>query len=268
VGIKIIFYYISLLAGGGLLLSSLYGLNRDIRVTDFNDQYLIFPNDQPTDFSHTQFELIRRQNEEDIEYAMRVTNVISKGLSHIDWLVYPEEKFNQIIPIWENYFLYFMGKFSGIPEYERYHYANYHRSLERGIGICGDASMVMSEVLNVEGVSNKIITFPDHVVVAASFENGKQYIFDADFGITIPYSLNEFPSRSTEIAKLYSDAGYPRRDFLFFQKIYKQNHRQWDGVKHFITNKYYFEKIAYWLKWPLPIGLMLFAIFRLKIKKR
>ena len=162
-----------------------------------------------------------------------------------------------------------MGKYSGIPEFERYHYANHHRSLERGIGICGDASMVMSQLLDEQGISNKILTFPGHVVVAASFENGKQYIFDADYGVVIPYSLDEFASNSTEIAKLYSDAGYPLRDFLLFQKIYKRNPSVFNGVQHFITNKYYFEMITYWLKWPLPISMMLFAIFKLyKTKSR
>ena len=267
--IKVVFYYITLLTGLFLLMVNLYGLNRDIRVDDFDNQYLLFPNDQPVDFKLTSLELLRRQNENDIEFASRITMVIERGMAHIKWIVYPEEQFNQLIPIWENYFLYFMGKYSGIPEFERYHYANHHRSLERGIGICGDASMVMSQLLDEQGISNKILTFPGHVVVAASFKNGKQYIFDADYGVVIPYSLDEFASNSSKIAKLYSDAGYPRRDFLLFQKIYKENYNEWDGVEHFITNKYYFEMVAYWLKWPLPICMMLLAIFMLnKTRKR
>jgi hypothetical protein len=266
---KMSFHYLTLLAGFILLVVNLYGLNREIRVDDFHNEFLLFPNDQPTDFNTTSIELLRRGNENDNEFASRVTNVIARGMAHIKWIVYPEEKFNQLVPLWENYFLYFMGKYSGIPEYERYHFANYHRSLERGIGICGDASMVISQVLNEHNISNKIITFPGHVVVAASFQNGEQYIFDADYGITIPYSLQDFPANSTKIAKLYLDAGYHYGDFLLFQKIYKQKYEEWDGVKHFITNKYYFEKIAYWLKWPLPLFMILFATFMLyKIRTR
>jgi hypothetical protein len=156
-----------------------------------------------------------------------------------------------------------MGKFSGIPEYKRYHFANYRRSLERGIGICGDASMIMSQLLNQQNIANKILTFPGHVVVAASFDNGQQYILDADYGVIIPYSLNEFATSSTDIAKLYSEAGYPRRDFLLFQKIYSQDYNVWDGVEHFITKKYYFEKISYWLKWPVPILMILLGLYAL-----
>ncbi len=259
--IKVAIQYFVLVAGCLLLTINIYGLNKNIRVSDFQDEYLIFPNDQPTDFNDTMGALIRLNDESDIEYATKITHVVARGLAHVDWLVYPEEKFNQLIPIWENYFLYFMGKFSGIPEYERYHFANYRRSLERGIGICGDASMIMSQLLNKQNINNKILTFPGHVVVAATFENGKQYIFDADFGVIIPYRPAEFSTNSTEIAKLYSDAGYPSWHFLLFQKIYKQNFNEWDDVEHFITNKYYFEKIAYWLKWSAPMLMILLAAF-------
>ncbi|MFT5814358.1 MAG: hypothetical protein ACI9VT_002119 [Psychroserpens sp.] len=127
--------------------------------------------------------------------------------------------------------------------------------------------MIMSQLLNEQNISNKILTFPWHVAVAASFENGKQYILDADFGVIIPYALNEFASSSIDIAKLYSDAGYPRKDFLLFQRIYRENYKQWDGVKHFITKKYYFEIVAYWLKWPLPIFMILVSLFMLRKAK-
>jgi hypothetical protein len=261
VQIKVAIRYILLVTGCLMLVINLYGLSRDIRVSEFHDDDLIFTNDQPTEFNSTIIDLIRHSDESDIEYATRITHVVAKGLAHLDWLVFPSEKFNQLIPIWENYFLYFMGKFSGIAEYQRYHFANYRRSLERGIGICGDASMIMSQLLDEQNISNKILTFPGHVVVAATFENGKQYILDADFGVVIPFPVNEFATSSREIAKLYSEAGYHMGHFLLFQKIYKENYSQFNGVEHFITKKYYFEKFSYWLKWPLPIFMILMGVF-------
>jgi hypothetical protein len=266
---KIIFYFITLLAGCFLLMINLYGLNRNIRVDDFSDEYLRFTQDQPANFDATMLELIRHTDESDIHYASRVTHVVARGISHVEWLDFPAQQFNQLIPIWENYFLYFMGVFSGIPEYERYHYANYHRSLERGIGLCGDASMVISQLLNQQKINNKILTFPGHVVVLASFDKGEQYILDADFGVVVPYSSNEIAAKSTEIAKLYLDAGYPMSDFEFFKSMYQQDFKVWNGVQHFITKKYYFEILVYWLKWPFPLFMVLFATFMLyKIRTR
>ena len=60
VRVKIVFYFMTLLVGCFLLMMNLYGLSRDIRTEDFRDEYLIFPNDQPTDFNHTMVNLIRR----------------------------------------------------------------------------------------------------------------------------------------------------------------------------------------------------------------
>jgi len=260
---KIALYSLTLLVGSFLLMVNLYGLNRDIRVSDFSDQYLRFPNDQPANFKDTLFELIRLKDESDIQYASRITHSVAKGVSHVEWLDFPAQQFNQLIPVWENYFLYLMGKFSSIPEYERYHYANYYKSLERGVGLCGDVSMIISQLLDKQNIDNKILTFPGHVVVTATFENGRQYILDADFGVVVPYSLAEIASNNTDIAQLYLDAGYPRSDFNFFKNMYQQNFTEWNGVQHFITKKYYFEKIAYWLKWPVPLFMILIAVVML-----
>jgi hypothetical protein len=42
--------------------------------------------------------------------------------------------------------------------------------MERGIDICGDASMIMSQILERNGIESKIVTFPGHVVVAATIQ--------------------------------------------------------------------------------------------------
>ncbi|MCF2947753.1 hypothetical protein L0668_06525 [Paraglaciecola aquimarina] len=236
-------------------------------MNSFDNEYLRFKNDQPAPFETIKSEISRKENESETVYAQRVTIVVSKGLSHIEWFDYPETRFNQLIPVWENYFLYFMGKYSGIPEYERYHYANYERSLRRGIGICGDASMTLSLILDEHNIQNEILTFPGHVVVLAKFDTGEEYILDADFGVIVPVPADGLSINSENIANLYVDAGYKPYDFIFFNNMYKQDYLKWDGVKHFITNKYYFEMISYWLKWPLPIFMILFSLWALRQNK-
>jgi hypothetical protein len=109
------------------------------------DNELRLKNDTPHSYEETLDNTQRKEGESDKEYSDRIRRVIAQGLAHIHWKKYQNTKFNQLIPIWENYFLYFMGKFSGIPEFERYHFSDYKKSLKRGIGICGDASMVMSQ---------------------------------------------------------------------------------------------------------------------------
>ena len=221
----------------------------------FNDE-LRFNNDQPETFKNTLALLTKLETEDDKQFSQRVTTVIAAGLAHIHWERYEPEKFNQQIPIWENYFLYFMGEFSNIPEYNKYHFANYIRSLERGIGICGDASMVLSQVLTKNNIDNNIITFPGHVVVSAKFNNIEQ-TFDADFGVSLPFTPEEIKQSPSLVNSYYLNAGYFDYDITAFNRIYNNTFQRWQGVEHFITKKYYFEKFAYILKWPLPILLML-----------
>jgi hypothetical protein len=247
---------------------NIYGEFQQIRPADFSNDQLRFPDDQPETFEKTISQLKKIKNETDLQFSQRVTQVVSAGLAHIHWEAYSPDKFNQLVPIWENYFLFFMGMFTNIPEYEKYHFANYKKSLERGIGICGDASMIMSQILDEQGIANKILTFPGHVVVSAEFSDGNEAILDADFGVTVVISKNQLKENYNIIAQQYISAGYTARDEIFFQQMYQQDYIVWDGVEHFITNKYYFEHISYALKWPLPILLIIISILFLKKKNK
>lgn len=244
---------ITLTLGAGLLGVNIYGLFKDVRPQMFFADELRFEEDITLTREET-FEAIERlEGESDKEYADRITQVIGSGLAHIHWERYDTQKFNQLIPIWENYFLYFMGLFSGIPEFERYHFANYERSLNRGIGICGDASMIMSQLLDKQGIPNQLLTFPGHVILAATFDNDEELTFDPDFGVSLNHSPVDLSSSPDTVGQAYADAGYPQSDVIVMNRIYDNEFNRWDGVSHFITKKYYFEILAYWLKWPVPI---------------
>ncbi|WP_440903478.1 hypothetical protein ACMZOO_11485 [Catenovulum sp. SX2] len=246
-----------------LLLINTYGLFQDIRPQNIAEEHLRFQGDFALPYQDVMAQLERLPNESAELFSRRATELIAQGLAHIHWEAYEPEKFNQLVPVWENYWLYLMGKLSGIPEYRKYHFADYKRSLRRGIGLCGDASMVLSQVLTLNGISNKIITFPGHVVVAANYAQ-EQWLLDADFGVVMPYSLDKLAQNSQAAALLYLAAGYTQADYRFAENMARQPFKTWDGVEHFITKKYYFEKIAYWLKWPFPIVLFLLSLLALK----
>ncbi len=237
-----------------LLLVNAYGLTQDIRPPNLMNTDFRFERDMTLDFETTMKNLPRLDGESDRDYARRITPVISQGLAHIHWKEESDtRKYNQLVPIWENYFLYFMGIASGIPEFEKYHYADYERSLRRGIGICGDAAMIMSQLLDKEGISNHIVNFPGHVVVEVRHSDGTSALYDPDFGVYIPHSITEIQDDPELASRYYLEAGYTRNDADFFEKSYVGGFKRWNGVSHFITKKYYFEKMAYALKWPLPI---------------
>ena len=265
---KKLILYSSILIGTLLTSINIYGLFQNIRPPVFFSDELRFKNDISLSYEQTINKIIRKEAETDKAFANRITPIIAQGLAHIEWKQFSGSQFNQLIPIWENYFLYFMGKFSGIPEFEKYHFANYKRSLKRGIGICGDASMIMSQLLDKQKISNQLITFPGHVIVAAKFSDNTELLFDADFGVSLPFSPDEIKQSPSLVNEYYLNAGYYDYDITAFNRIYDNEYKRWDGVKHFITKKYYFEYITYTLKWPLPVLMISISLFYLYRSKK
>lgn len=246
---------------GFLLISiNIFGLFKEIRPRIFFEDDMRFQFDTPKPYIETLKNTKKRINENSDSYANRLTNVISDGVAHINWDRTDPIKYNQLIPVWENYILYIMGKISRIPEYERYHYADYKRSLERGIGICGDASMIMSQILHKNKIKNQIVSYKEHVIVEAKTISDKAYIYDADFGVVINHSVDEIKRNPKLIEIPYSNKNYTKKEIEDLKNIYSGPHIRWGGVEQFITKKYYFEHVAYPLKWLFPIILILLPI--------
>ncbi|WOJ95054.1 transglutaminase domain-containing protein [Congregibacter variabilis] len=201
----------------------------------------------------------RRTGEGAGEYAERLTKVIADGLAHIHWEQYPVDRFNQRVPFWENYILWAMSVFTPIPEYRRYHFSNPEKSMERGIGICGDASILMSQLLEREGIRSRLITVPGHVLVEALI-NGAWQTFDPDFGVVLGSPASELAINAGSVANLYKEQGFKYYEAAFIEDALAASPTYWDGVKHFITKKHYFEKFAYVFKWILPLVFLAFGV--------
>lgn len=243
-----------------LLTINLYGLTQDLRPQQLVPPHLRFgERDIPTDLPGFRAGVQRRAGESEKEYAERLTQVIADGLAHIHWETYPPDAFHQRVPIWENYVLYFMGVFTSIPEYERYHFSNPEKSMERGIGICGDASILMSQLLSDQGINNQIITMPGHVVVEATVD-GQRKVLDPDFGVTLHSSISDIVQSPGAFASNYVAAGYASREVQFLHDAAKRGFTRWEGPQHFITKKYYFEKVAYGIKWVFPLALLFLGV--------
>lgn len=253
-----------------LMMINFYGFSQDLRPSEFQAEDLRFGESDIT-ISKEEFlaQIYPKEGETQIEYSVRLTNLIADGTAHIHWEEFDPKKFHQLVPVWENWIIHLMGLVTGIPEYERYHFSNPYKSIERGIGICGDASMVMTQLLEKQGIPTEILTFPGHVVVTAEID-GQRKIFDPDFGVVLPFSPNELKNSVDEAAQLYINRGYEESDRRFFLDSYSQPYVVWDGPEEFITKKFYFEKLAYVLKWLLPaLGILIGSLLlRRKQKSR
>ncbi|WP_395344621.1 hypothetical protein PN836_007610 [Ningiella sp. W23] len=247
-----------------LLLISLYGLTQTMRPERFEAHELRFGEMDIRLSKQDYFNQVKRQpNESDLAYSQRLTKVIADGTAHIHWEDYEPSKFNQLVPVWENWILYLMGVITPIPEYQRYHFADPYKSMERGIGLCGEVSMVLEQLLEEQGIPANIITFHGHVVVSAKAD-GRDIVLDPDFGVVLPYPVSQLEDNITSVNQRYLASGYTQRDAEFFKGAYNDKFTVWESASHFITKKYYFEKVSYFAMWLFPLFGSLICVLILR----
>lgn len=254
---------LTMVVGFVLITINLYGLNREIRPQGLTPEVLRF-GEQDLTLSPLELKqaIVRLPAETDEAYARRLTLALAGGIAHVEWLLYDPDTFHQRVPVWENYILYLMGVLTGIPEYERYHFSDPYRSLARGIGICGDASMTLSGLLDEQGIANTIITVPGHVMVEAQLPE-KTLLLDADFGVVLEHGVAYYQQQPEALALAYqSQLGRVNDgELMIANELKNVGYQVWNGTSHFITKKYYFEKFAYVAKWVLPIAMILLPLW-------
>lgn len=258
------------LTGSLLMLTNLYGLTQNLRPTGLTPEVLRFGE---RDLTITPIELTlameRLDGETELEYAKRITLALADGIAHVEWEIYDPDVFHQRVPVWENYILYLMGVITTIPEFRRYHFSDPWRSVERGIGICGDASMTLSSFLNDQGIANNIVTVPGHVMVEAYIEN-TPILLDADYGIVLEHGIAYYENHPEALIREYQSYFGKINDgeLMIARNLRDYGYKLWNGTSHFITKKYYFEKFAYPMKWLLPLIMIASGIFLWKRNKR
>lgn len=253
----------SLIIGILLMALNVYGLTQPIRkpglgVTD--QEQLRFIPDQVWSYEQSMAAIMSLDPSASARELVGDANtVVNQSLVHVDWPEVDPQEYRQRVPLWENYFLWAIGTFSGLPQFERYHYANYKRNIRRGIGICGDASTVLSSILDNHGIENRIVSFHGHVIVEYEDEKGNRYLADPDFGVELEGNLEQLVRDPDRFRKHYADAGYPPDEVDYLFKAYESRFAIFDDTYHFMTKRYIFEEVSYVMKWLLPVVLLAFA---------
>lgn len=258
--------YLFLLIGLFLMGLNLYGLTQPIRypgLFETQKELLRFPVEGNYSFSETMGALDSfKPAENGVDTTRDLNKLVNNALTHVHWTKVDAQTYRQLVPAWENYFLYLIGKFSPLPQFNRYHFSDYRRTLERGIGQCGDASIVLSSLLDSYDIESNIIAYPQgHVIVEQIDESGRSLLFDPDFGVELGVSLDELPDKLDVVENAYLAAGYDQqRDIDLLLDVFQTEVHIYDDTKHFMTMRYYFERISYVLKWVLPTFLLAIAL--------
>lgn len=251
------------LLGAVLIIINIYGEFKGVRSAELVPQSALrFEDDISISYEVALKKIQRKKYESDIDYAKRINYVIQKSIAHIrDWPKQDPDIYLQRIPIYENYFLYMLGKFSGLPQMERYHFVDYKRSLERGIGLCGDHAMILSQILNKQQIENSLMSFREgHVILKVTFNDSSTMLLDPDFGVYFHATDNDFIENNESIKKVYLEHGYPSDEVDSLLRTYREGYKEFESTYAFMRKRYIFEYISYFLKWLLPIILILSSI--------
>ena len=270
--IRLFLAFVFLVIGLGLLAINVYGLGQQIRKPGLGVQdkeKLRFVPDSVWSYEKSLSAINGLSEiEERKKLVERANQIVNKSLVHIEWNKVDASEYRQLIPIWENYYLWFIGQFSGLPQFERYHYADYQRNIERGIGICGDASTILSSVLDEYGVENRIVSFQGHVVVEYEAEGGANLLADPDFGVLLNLPLSDLSERQNYVRSQYQSAGYSDKEINTLLSIYDKGYVYFEDTYSFMMKRYLFEYASYVAKWILPLVLVVTGLIFLRALRR
>ncbi len=199
--------------------------------------------------------LKRKNNESNLDFAVRINKVVNDGFIHY-WKAEGTEKYHLRVPVWENWILY-AASYIKPEKYGRYEFSNYRKNLERGAGLCSTHSTIVKGVLLDNGIKAELLDVGGHhVVVRAELNDTAAYILDPDFGVVVPCDTAAISADPELVREPYSDLAslyYPdakdpyTTDYLV--KIF--------GDKKYV---YYldsgFEDFSYLAIWIIPFLLM------------
>ncbi len=221
----------------------------------------------------TEKELYQRINEtvnNKKEYITNLNEAVHKGIAHY-WRDAGIDKYNLRIPFFENYLL-FIASYLSPEEYLKYEFYDYRRAIERGVGLCSQQAIIVSEILLEKSIPSFIIGLSGHVVLRAQVDADRDewWVLDPDYGVVIPHDIETIEKNPKIIRSFYAQAGYKLKTIVSLGKIYEKKGnvvRSEQGAKGYRIKRFRAEHIFYFLKWIIPCIFIITSII-LFIKRR
>jgi hypothetical protein len=213
-------------------------------------------NDITISYPEIKKELVRKDNESDKEFAVRVNKVVNDGFVHY-WKEEGITKYSFRVPIWENYMLY-AATFIDPERYSKYEFSNYKKNLERGAGLCSTHSTVVKGVLNDYGIQADLLDIAGHVVVSAKTGDDDAFILDPDYGIFVPHDIASIEADPEMVRPYYKDMAdlyKPGAEDPYTTDIVVDIYGK-EG-NHIYTVDNWFEYFSYVAIWILPLLLIM-----------
>lgn len=248
-----------------LLAINIFGLFKSMRNPDvYTEPRTGRLNDITIKLEDARKALVRKADESDKVFAIRVNDVVSKSMSHY-WKQEAVERYNMRVPVWENYLLFFVNSFK---KDNRYEFINYKKGLERGVGLCSSHSIVVQGVLLDNDMEAQLWDIAGHVVVRAKVSEDEWYILDPDYGLVVPHDISAIEADPEIVRPAYADLASlykPEYDDPYTTDHVVEIYGK-EG-NHIYTYNAAFEIFSYIAIWIIPFLLMLPLGFNMKNRK-
>jgi len=191
-------------------------------------------------------------------FAKQVTTLIFKGIKH-SW---PINSSQLQLPFYKNWLLKIIpfllppisngirNKREKIKKVIRYYeYLDYKDAIFRGVGLCSQHAMAVTNFMIRHGFHSETILLNGHVVNQTSFPDGNTYLLDADYGVTMPFNLEFAKKHSQAVEQIYENAHYSKSIAYRISQIYTHRGKPYRKV---IRNLVF-------LNWIIPLLSLLFG---------
>lgn len=186
-----------------------------------------------------------------------LTRAVNLGVAHY-WEEAGVARYGMRVPLAENYLLHLAGW--ALPRsFRRYEYTDRRRAVARGVGLCSQRAIVLAELLRERDVDARVVDLGGHVVVEAraAETGGAWWVLDADYAVMIPRGVAALAGDPGVIAEAY--ATVDPRAVAYLQRAYGPDGNvpaAGPGARGFHPRQWAVERVAYALKWLLPVMLL------------
>jgi hypothetical protein len=201
------------------------------------------------------FSAIRQDASQDRKaYLKRLTDALNNGVAHY-WEDDGIDKYHMRVPVYENYLLY-AASYLYPRRFRKYEFMDYGKAVERGVGMCSQYALIISQVLEEKGIPTSIVALDGHVVATAQADpaSDEWWILDADYGVVVPHDIRAVARDPGLALPHYVARGYPE-EMLNIPKFLKSI-QVVDGARAYAPGLYWVERASYALIWLIPVALM------------
>ena len=215
--------------------------------------------------------LLADQSMADKDFLLETNTIVHDSIIHY-WPQNPGDALR--VPFRDNYFLWF-ASFIKPSIYRKYEFCRYDKAIERGVGLCSQAAIALTDIAERKHVEAHIVHMAGHVVVVAKAGgDAPAWLYlDPYFNVVIEMAFEDIEANPDSIRSFYQAQGLDGSQIDEIVRIVRDtpNHVFERGVVHYTDcnwKKMSLRQITDVLKWILPLGMMAPFVFSLLKTRR